>query len=190
MTIERFIAGCWILFILYWIISAQSVKPIQSTSGWLRGNWYQLLLALGWLLIFNPLGLARLNPLAFQILPAMPIINLAAALFVLAGLIIAILARRGLADNWSREVAIKQDHELITTGLYRYVRNPIYSGILLMTLGTALSFGTLSACVGLLIVLLGIYLKLHDEESILTEHFGSQYESYRKQTKALIPFVW
>jgi protein-S-isoprenylcysteine O-methyltransferase Ste14 len=66
------------------------------------------------------------------------------------GLVIALLARGTLAGNWSNDVVIKVDHELITTGVYRYARHPIYTGVLLMGLGSVLLLGTLSAFLGFL----------------------------------------
>jgi protein-S-isoprenylcysteine O-methyltransferase Ste14 len=146
------------------------------------------------LFIFDFRFLARfgipVNSLAIILIPHFEAINILAIIFTIAGLIIAIAARRTLAENWSGAVVIKDGHELVTKGLYRYVRNPIYSGILLMVLGTALSFGTLGACIGFLIMVLTIWFKLHDEETILTKHFSEQYLAYKKNTKTLIPFVW
>lgn len=103
---------------------------------------------------------------------------------------VAITARRTLARNWSGAVALKEDHELITAGLYQYIRHPIYTGMLLMILGTALSFATLGACMGFLIILMGVLLKLKQEEALLTKHFAQDYLSYKKRTRTLIPFIW
>jgi protein-S-isoprenylcysteine O-methyltransferase Ste14 len=99
------------------------------------------------------------------------------------------MARRALAGNWSRAVAFKEDHELITTGLYRYVRHPIYTGVLLMVLATALFVGTLSAAIGFIIIVLGLWSKLRAEEELLTKHFPKEYPAYKDRTKALIPYV-
>jgi protein-S-isoprenylcysteine O-methyltransferase Ste14 len=109
--------------------------------------------------------------------------------FAVTGLIVALIARRTLAGNWSRAVAFKEDHELITTGLYHYVRHPIYTGVLLMILATALSVGTLSAGIGFVIIVLGLWFKLRAEEEILTKHFPKEYSVYKDRTKALIPYV-
>ena len=181
------IAACWIIFGLYWLASSGSLKPIQKTTDWLG---VQLTVLAGFLLILNPLGLAGINPIAFRMIPSLWSVDLTAILFTVAGLIIAILARRTLAGNWSRGVVIKEEHELISTGLYHYVRHPIYSGALLMVLGTALSFETLSACVGFLIIVFAFLVKLRAEEKILTAHFSDKYLAYKEHTKALIPFIW
>ncbi len=194
MTIFQFVQLCWIAFVAYWMLSAGSAKPIQSTSGWLAGNWHSILLIIGFALMELPRLLPRLGlPLGLvgstlfaQTLPWDIII----VILLIVGLVMAVSARRTLASNWSGQVAIKEGHELVTQGLYHYVRNPIYTGILLMALGTALAFDTLSALIGFAVVLLGIYFKVRGEERILAGHFGTQYASYKQNTKALIPFLW
>jgi protein-S-isoprenylcysteine O-methyltransferase Ste14 len=194
LTIRQIVFACWIIFILYWFISARTVKTIQETRGWLGGNWYPILPLIGFLFIGNFKFLARLgipvNSLGILLIPHTTIINVLSAILAVAGLIVAIMARRALAENWSAAVALKRDHELITTGLYRYVRHPIYTGNLLMVLGTALSFDTLSACIGFFIIVFTVLLKLRQEEVLLTEHFSEEYSSYKKRTKILIPFIW
>jgi len=96
-------------------------------------------------------------------------------------------ARVFLGANWSATVTIKQDHEIIRSGPYALVRHPIYSGLLLGMLGTAIAIGEMRGLVGL--VFLGWWLKLQTEEQFLVEQFGTQYLKYRQETKALIPFV-
>ncbi len=194
MLVIQFVGVCWLIFILYWLISAQSVKPIQETRGWLERNWYSILFVLGVLLMSGSRFSARfgiqVRPLAILLLPHTIILNIVVVILMITGLAIALIARRTLGENWSSVVSIKKDHELITTGLYHYVRNPIYTGMLLMFLGTVLSFDTLSAAIGFLMILLAIWVKLKQEESLLTEHFADEYLSYKKHTKMLIPFVW
>ncbi len=191
---QQIILACWVIFMLYWFISATSVKSNQETKGWLAAYWYRILLFIGALFIVNFRFLARVGipvkTLATLLIPHSMVIDVLAVILVIAGLMIAIAARRTLAGNWSGAVVIKVGHVLVTTGLYRYVRNPIYSGILTMVLGTALSFGTLGAGIGLLIVGVTIWLKLRGEEVILVKHFSEEYMSYKKRTRSLIPFVW
>ena len=128
--------------------------------------------------------------LAMPLLQNTILINVMVVILLTVGLSIAILARRTLAGNWSGQVALKKGHELVTTGIYQYVRHPIYTGMLMMILGTALSLGTLGAAIGFLIILIGILLKLKQEEKLMAEHFAEEYESYKKRTKTLIPFLW
>jgi protein-S-isoprenylcysteine O-methyltransferase Ste14 len=108
---------------------------------------------------------------------------------VLIGLIIAIVARRTLAGNWSKDIELKQGHELITTGIYNYVRHPIYTGVLLMGIGTVLFFGTVGILILFLWMLLYFWYKLIQEEKLLTEHFPNSYPKYKKRVKAVIPHI-
>ncbi len=193
LTEDIVLAG-WIVFWLYWLISAQSVKSTQETRGPLSGNWQRIVLLIGFLFMINFRFLRRLggpfHTLAIPLIPQTMIVNAAILILMSAGLAVALLARRTLAGNWSGAVALKKDHELITTGLYHYVRHPIYTGILLMAFATALLSGTFSACIGFLIILLGIWFKLKEEETLLAKHFPNEYSSYKSQTKILIPFLW
>ena len=110
-------------------------------------------------------------------------------LICLYGLFVTIWARRILAGNWSGDVTFKQGHELIRAGPYRFVRHPIYTGILTMCLGTAVEIGRLRCWVALPLMFLAFWVKLKQEERLLLRHFPDAYPAYRKQVKALVPFV-
>jgi protein-S-isoprenylcysteine O-methyltransferase Ste14 len=188
------VLACWVVFWLYWLISAQSVKSIQETKGPLAGNWQRIVLLIGFLFMINFRFLRRfgvpVDALATPLIPPSLLVDVATVILMIAGLATAILARKTLAGNWSGAVALKKSHELITTGPYHYVRHPIYTGILLMAFAATLSLGTLSACIGFLIILFAIWLKLKEEEALLAEHFPEEYPSYKNRTKVLIPFLW
>jgi protein-S-isoprenylcysteine O-methyltransferase Ste14 len=85
----------------------------------------------------------------------------------LAGLFIGVWSRWTLGGNWSSAVTFKQGHELIQSGSYHWVRHPIYTGIILMCLGTALQIGQLRCWLGLPIILASFWIKLRQEESLL-----------------------
>jgi protein-S-isoprenylcysteine O-methyltransferase Ste14 len=74
-------------------------------------------------------------------------------------------------------------------GLYRIVRHPIYTSILLMCLGSAITAGRLGSWLGLVIVLAGFWIKLRQEEVLMTQHFPVEYPAYKTRVKALIPFI-
>jgi len=94
-----------------------------------------------------------------------------------------------LGGNWSSEVALKQGHELVKTGPYRFVRHPIYTGLLLMCLGTAIVPGQLRSWLGFLLLCAGFWIKLKQEETLMLQHFPDEYPVYRRQVKVLIPFI-
>jgi protein-S-isoprenylcysteine O-methyltransferase Ste14 len=105
------------------------------------------------------------------------------------GLVVTIWARRTLASNWSSVVEFKQGHELVKSGPYRFVRHPIYTGLLIMFLGTALEIGLLRCWLAVPLVIIGFWIKLRQEEALLLRHFPQEYPAYCKRVKALVPFV-
>ena len=105
-------------------------------------------------------------------------------------MLLAIWARSHLGRNWSGEVRIGVDHELVRTGPYRLLRHPIYTSMLGMFLGTAISSSQYHALLGLGILLLAYLRKTRLEEQILQQTFGTEYEAYRRQTWALVPLLF
>jgi len=117
------------------------------------------------------------------------ILGWAGALLTAIGIGFAIWARVNLGRNWSSRPTVKEQHELVTTGPYAYVRHPIYSGIMLAALGTALVTSIFG--IGMLIFISIFFaLRMNKEEKIMLELFPEQYPEYQKQTKRLVPFVW
>jgi protein-S-isoprenylcysteine O-methyltransferase Ste14 len=139
------------------------------------------------LMLFN----ARFHwvPLQRQVLPQLPGVGVLADVVVFLGLLVALWARAVLGRNWSGRVTFKQDHELIQRGPYRWVRHPIYSGLLLMVSGTALGINRANVFLGLVICAGAIWVKIRQEEALMTRHFPEAYPQYKARTKALIPFV-
>jgi protein-S-isoprenylcysteine O-methyltransferase Ste14 len=111
------------------------------------------------------------------------------AALTFAGLVFSVWARFALAGNWSDFVQIKHDHELIVDGPYRWVRHPIYTGLLLMFAGTALAVGEWRGVLAVGIVAASFWRKLRLEEAVMRRQFGEAYELYAQQVQALIPFV-
>ena len=105
------------------------------------------------------------------------------------GVVFAILARLWIGKNWSGTITIKEQHELIQNGPYRLVRHPIYTGLLLAYLGTAIVHGELRGFIGFFLLLLGFGLKLRMEESFMVQQFGDTYINYKSRVKALVPFI-
>jgi protein-S-isoprenylcysteine O-methyltransferase Ste14 len=94
-----------------------------------------------------------------------------------------------LGGNWSGRVTFKENHELIQRGPYRFVRHPIYSGLLLMVLGTAVVLNRAGPFLGFVIYFAALGVKLRQEEALMTRHFPETYPPYKARTKALIPFI-
>ena len=112
-------------------------------------------------------------------------------LFLLVGLIIRWTAILTLGRFFSTSVAIHEDHRLVRTGLFRLVRHPSYSGLLLLFLGMGLSFGNwLSFAVIVVPFLAALLYRIQVEESSLVEALGQDYVEYCKKTKRLLPGIF
>lgn len=109
------------------------------------------------------------------------------AAVTLAGLLLAVWARRSLGGNWSAMVTLKEGHELIRSGPYRRIRHPIYSGILLAFLGTALAVGRIAGLAAFAIAWASFWTKARREEAFLAQEFGDQFEVHRKRTGMFLP---
>jgi protein-S-isoprenylcysteine O-methyltransferase Ste14 len=105
------------------------------------------------------------------------------------GIGIAIWARWYLGRNWSVRPSLKEDHDLVTGGPYRFVRHPIYTGLILALLGTAIVTGLTSWIV--LVLLTAVFVaRIPVEERIMMKAFPDAYPAYRGRTHALIPAIW
>jgi protein-S-isoprenylcysteine O-methyltransferase Ste14 len=111
------------------------------------------------------------------------------AALTVAGLVFSVLARRTIGRNWSGIVTVKADHELITTGPYAIVRHPIYTGLLLAFVGSAIACGEWRGVLAVALALSSLWRKLRLEERWMREQFGEAYESYSRRVRALVPFV-
>ena len=128
--------------------------------------------------------------LSLRLWPSSFVVGILGDVIALLGLVVCILARRELAGNWSMQLDLKKDHELITTGPYAFVRHPIYTGFVLLFLGTAITVGTIGGWIGLVILLVGCWIRIQNEEKFVMVTFGEKYRNYKKHVKALIPYIW
>ena len=87
------------------------------------------------------------------------------------------------------DVVIRENHELVQHGPYRYVRHPIYTGFILMATGAILLWGTATALIVLTLLTVFLWFKLSAEERLLMQQFPNDYGPYRRRVKALVPFV-
>ena len=180
---------CWIFFCLFWVISWLSKdRPVKRSQSTLSRALQIPFYLLGVVLIF----LSKLVPLPAldaRLLPRSDILTVTATLLTVAGVAFAIRARALLGSNWSARATVKEGHELILSGPYRLVRHPIYTGLLVAFLGTALLRCSPRSLLGVA-VFLGVFVwKIRIEERFLTAEFGESYLDYKRRVKALIPFV-
>lgn len=129
-------------------------------------------------------------PLTQPFVPDSPAVAYTGVLLTLAGVGLAIWARVFLGGNWSGTVTVKEHHSLVKNGPYAIVRHPIYSGLLLALLGTAVAFRELRILIAAGLALVMYAMKVNMEEKFMIEEFGAEYQEYRRRVKALIPFVY
>jgi len=146
------------------------------------------------IILFNVSGIYILvNLFSFVLFPFHNLlIQIIGFVFVIFGFIEAMVDRITLNDNWTRsfEFQIKESHELISTGIYGYVRHPIYGGLILMVPGVLLVSGSYTFIAGLVIMLIAAEIFARREEVLLTKHFDKKYTEYMKTTKKFIPFIY
>jgi protein-S-isoprenylcysteine O-methyltransferase Ste14 len=173
---------CWIAFWIFWLVAATGAKASRGRSGLRRFAGGRVALLIVIVFLARNLGLHS-HPASIG--PVLTGIGL--ALFV-AGLALAIWARLYIGRNWGMPMTRREEPELVTTGPYRKVRHPIYSGIILALIGTALAttlYGLIAA------VILGGYFTYSAtrEEAFLTQEFPDSYPAYKHSTKMLIPYL-
>jgi protein-S-isoprenylcysteine O-methyltransferase Ste14 len=179
----------WIAWLVYWRVSAADVKPAaRHESKWSRASYIIPIVIASILLSIPPI--AGGGFLFSRFLPPGIDAYWPGAILIAAGLGFSVWARQRLGRNWSGTVQVKQDHQLIRDGPYRFVRHPIYTGILVAFLGTAVVIGHWCGILAVLIAFGSFWRKLTLEERFMRETFGSVYEEYRARTAALIPYLF
>jgi len=175
----------WIVFVLYWIVGAIKTRATREKESFASRFAILLLEIVGYLLIFN--GSAGIGFLGNRFLPRTMAITILGVACTWAGIGLAVWARYHLAEYWSARITIKEGHQLIRTGPYAHLRHPIYSGLVLATVGSALVIDEWRCVLGICLVLTGYCLKARKEESMLSQQFGDAFHEHQKRTGFLIP---
>ncbi len=119
--------------------------------------------------------------------PTHAIVGLATTMI---GFTIMIVSQATLWRNYSGTVVIRENHQLITHGIYRFTRNPIYLGLIAVAFGLPVFVGSLSGLVTMLFLIPIIFYRIRLEEKLLTEEFQDAFRKYKETTKKLIPFIY
>ena len=187
MTPLEAIGYLWMVWLVGWMLaSLTAAKSVVRQSGTGR-LVHGLLVAAGAILIMG--RHPWLGPLLRQVYPARAWIGWTGVVLCAAGLGFAVWARVEIGRFWSGTVALKAQHALIRGGPYAITRHPIYSGLLLALVGTALTRDSRAALLGLPFVFAGLFVKLKQEERLLLDRFGPEYEKYRAEVPALVPHI-
>jgi len=179
---------CWIVFIVVWFVSAFGAKRNLSTPWW-RSGWLRIIIAFVIYAIFHQ----EIHTAFFASheLPLVnPIISAIGALLAIIGIALAIWARLYIGSNWGMPMTLKENRELVTSGPYKYIRHPIYTGVMLTMIGTVLALGLLWLLLPFAIYSLYFIYSATSEEKTLAEELPNEYPAYKKRTKMLIPFIF
>jgi protein-S-isoprenylcysteine O-methyltransferase Ste14 len=110
-------------------------------------------------------------------------------LFILGGVLrlwpVFVLGRR-----FSGLAAIQKNHQLVTTGIYSFIRHPSYLGLIVNSLGWALAFRSIVGLILTALMLIPLVARMRSEEALLISQFGGAYEAYRARTSRLIPWIY
>jgi protein-S-isoprenylcysteine O-methyltransferase Ste14 len=175
----------WSLFWVYWLVAAFGRKKTKRHESRLSRLSYTLPLIVAFALLAWPS--THLEWLSYRFVPLSAATDWIGAAVTVAGLWLAVWARRNLGGNWSGTVTLKEGHELIRSGPYRRIRHPIYTGILLGLLGTAIGIGRMKGLVAFAILWVCFAVKARREEDFLAEEFGGQFEAHRERTGMFLP---
>jgi protein-S-isoprenylcysteine O-methyltransferase Ste14 len=182
------IAVLWIIWLVVWTAAAFFVKRTQRKEPLGTMLIERVPVVAGMLVLIRPHWLPP--ALHHRFIAEGLGIALLALLLVIAGMLFAYWARVHLGRNWSGEVMVKVGHTLITSGPYRSVRHPIYSGMTLALVGTALATGAPYGFVGLALILFGFLVRVRLEEALMRKTFPGEYDDYSRHTARLIPGVY
>jgi protein-S-isoprenylcysteine O-methyltransferase Ste14 len=179
-SLKLAISCAWIVFWIYWIASASTSK--ESVSG----GWRTRLTGVSAVGVFLIAGVLRgvSGSLAVHSL----ILAAIGVLLFACGIALAIWARLHIGRNWGMPMTQRAEPELVTSGPYRFVRHPIYSGLLTAMLGTAFVNNLLGLIVVAVLVAYFYYCGTVEERN-LAATFPKGYPEYRSRTKMLIPFL-
>jgi protein-S-isoprenylcysteine O-methyltransferase Ste14 len=197
------IISCWVIFISFWIISAFRVKKnIGGTGPWRRSrvSWIIriiVIIAVGFFVsqrIFVRYATGPVNhPVRDYFVntfgSSAGISGVTGASICVLGIALAIWARVHLGKEWSSYPTLKENHRLITSGPYAYVRHPIYTGMLVAMFGSGLA-GGLPWLIYFFVFLAVFLRRVHNEENLMMKQFPIEYPEYKKHTWALFPYIF
>jgi protein-S-isoprenylcysteine O-methyltransferase Ste14 len=179
------IDACWLAWLLYWLAMAIRTKPTVERGGLFGYRVVAVVLVIGLVAVGRLVGVSARSHLWNTSLA----VGIVSVCIVFAGAAFTVWARVTLGRNWSAEVTFKQDHELIESGPYALVRHPIYTGLIVMALGTVINYGRAIGFVVFVGLCGALWWKARQEERIMSSHFPEAYADYRARVHAIVPFL-
>jgi protein-S-isoprenylcysteine O-methyltransferase Ste14 len=191
------IAGkiAWVILVVAWYVLRRPFERRAKRAGLLRDNknaaeWARLSVSTIGLGVLPFVYLVSGWPRSLSY-PPRPILFVFGIIAAIGALILFRMTHKALGKMWSVSLQLKQDHKLITTGIYRHLRHPMYSAFWLMAIAQALLLpNLLGGLAGLVGFGLLFALRIGPEERMMEEAFGEEYRAYRKRTWRVIPFLF
>jgi protein-S-isoprenylcysteine O-methyltransferase Ste14 len=172
----------WASAALYWSSPAKAAH--SGEFRWYRPLRLLVLAATFALLFWDATGVGFLGR---RFLPPTLILGLVGFSLALIGMAVALWARVVLGQYWSDRVIVQTDHQLVRTGPYASMRHPIYSGVLLGVLGTALVVGEWRGLLAFVMLLTNYAIKAKREEHILATRFSEEFREHESRSGFLLP---
>ena len=179
----------WLVLLSYWLISGFRAKKVKSQESFFSRFFQYWLPLIAAALLLGPGEWFGHSLIRENFVPHSNVVGIIGLSICVSGAVIACWSRYLLGANWSLSVQEKESHELIQQGMYKIVRHPIYTGLLLLFTGNAIIVGDYRGIIAVGIVFISFWWKLKKEEKVLSAIFKQQYTDYQKKTKALIPFL-
>lgn len=181
-----FVIACWIVFALIFLLRKRPVDRKQQTSA-PASRIGVIIEACAYALVWS---VRRIYTTPFLPIPLFAEAALLALTCAIAAgsIFMTFAAVRTLGKQWSVVATVIEGHELITTGPYRFVRNPIYAGMFGMLIATGISTGHWQTLlIGGVLFLVGTIIRIRSEEKILRAAFGAKFDEYSARVSALLP---
>src|SRR5262249_5061882 len=178
-------AKIWFVWCIVWLLMAAWSKPSKRREfPWQRLE-HIIPVGFGFFLIYGrKFGWSWL---VSRIVPDNAAVAAIGLALTAGGLIFAVWARIALGANWSGTVTIKSGHSLIRRGPYKWIRHPIYTGLLASVVGTVLLEGEVRSFLGFAVILFALYRKAKREEKFLSEEFGDSFAEHARHTGMFLP---
>lgn len=175
----------WVAWGTIWLLWAIRNKPTQQRESVSSRLSYTVLTVAAFWAMFS--GDVAQGWLRVRLFPAGTWTEVLGVIVTAAGLAFSLWARFYLGTNWSGAVTVKVGHQLVRSGPYRWVRHPIYTGLVLAMLGTALERRQVRGLVAVVLLYAGFKIKSKIEERTMIATFGSEYDDYSRGTGGILP---
>lgn len=176
----------WTAWWLSWVALAFATKKtLQRESFASRLSYTVFAFAGVWILFFGQ----HLRGWGTIVLADWPWLRWLGVGVSVLGFAVTYWARWTLGTNWSSNVTVKVGHELIRSGPYRFVRHPIYTGMMVAAAGTAMALNQWRGIVAFVLLWISFTIKRLKEEEFMRQTFGAQYDDYARTTGAIFPLL-